>query len=81
VLDDFQDWKEFLHNRVEQAEALGFSRDTINTWAYRIGDYLAKNVQPKNTQEKVLRDLWGVATEEEQRMLAGLMVKLVEKSS
>ena len=29
VLDNFQDWKEFLHNRVDQARQLGMSDQDI----------------------------------------------------
>lgn len=79
VLENFQEWKEFLADRVDQAENLGMNRETINDLAYEIGDYLAQNVDPKNVQERVLKDLWDVANEEEQRTLAKLMVKLVEQ--
>ena len=33
----------------------------IEKTAVQIGEYLAKNVEPKNEQERVLSDLWGVA--------------------
>ncbi len=79
VLDNFQEWKEFLADRVNQAENLGMDRETINDLAYEIGDYLAKDVDPKNVQERVLKDLWDVANEEEQRTIARLMVKLVDQ--
>lgn len=79
VLDNFQEWKEFLAARVDQAEDLGMDRETINDLAYEIGDYLAKMVDPKNVQERVLKDLWDVADEEEQRTIAKLMVKLVKQ--
>lgn len=78
ILDNFQEWKEFLSDRVDQAENLGMDRETINDLAYQIGDYLAKEVDPKNHQERVLKDLWSVANEEEQRTIASLMVKLVD---
>lgn len=78
VLDSFEEWKDFLHKRVEQAEGLGVGKDRINEVAYRIGNYLANNVDPRNTQERVLKDLWAVADEDQQRTLSDLMVKLVD---
>jgi hypothetical protein len=78
VLGNFQDWKDFLHQRVNQAENLGMDRESINDLAYQLGNYLAKDVAPQNVQERLLKDLWDVANEEEQRMMAGLMVKLVD---
>lgn len=77
VLNDFQDWKHFLSQRVEQAQNLGMDKETIQDVAYSIGDYLAKDIDPKNEQERVLKELWEAADEQEQRMMAGLMVKLV----
>ena len=39
---------------------------------------LAEQVDPKNEQERVLADLWNVASEEEQHAIANMMVKLVQ---
>lgn len=77
ILNDFQEWKNFLSQRVNQAESMGMNQETIHDLAYQIGDYLANEVDPENQQEKLLKDLWSVADEEEQRTLAGLMVKMV----
>lgn len=79
VLDSFEEWKDFLHKRVEQAESLGVGKDNIKEFAYRVGNYLANNVDPRNTQERVLSDLWAAADEGQQRTLSDLMVKLVDK--
>lgn len=77
VLDNFQDWKNFLSERVNQAQKLGMDQQTISDLAYQLGDYLAKDVSPQNAQEQLLKDLWQVANEDEQRTMAGLMVRLV----
>ncbi|SDY48775.1 DUF3243 domain-containing protein [Thermoactinomyces sp. DSM 45892] len=77
VLDDFQEWKGFLSERVGQARSLGMDDNSIQDIAYELGDYLAKDVQPQNEQELLLRDLWKVAGPEEQKMMAELMVKMV----
>ncbi|WP_071459510.1 DUF3243 domain-containing protein [Bacillus massilinigeriensis] len=79
VLDNWNQWKEFLGSRLGQAENDGMNREVIGDMAYQIGDYLAKNVDPKNEQERVLADLWSVATEEEQHAIANMMVRLVQK--
>ncbi|SIB56785.1 Protein of uncharacterised function (DUF3243) [Mycobacteroides abscessus subsp. abscessus] len=54
------------------------NKDVVNDLAYQIGDYLAKQVDPQNDQEKVLADLWSVASQEEQHAIANMMVKLVQ---
>ncbi|MBA4542254.1 DUF3243 domain-containing protein [Thermoactinomyces daqus] len=78
VLDNFQEWKNFLAERVDQAKGMGMNANTISDLAYQLGDYLAKDIDPQNDQERLLKDLWSVADENEQRVMAGLMVKLVD---
>lgn len=80
VLDNFETWKEFLANRLEEAERQGMSQETISNVAYEVGDYLSKSVDAKNEQEAVLKELWEAASKEEQQAIANTMVKLVQKS-
>ncbi|GGA34609.1 hypothetical protein GCM10007416_04330 [Kroppenstedtia guangzhouensis] len=77
VLDNFQDWKNFLSQRVEQAQGMGMDKETITDVAQQIGNYLAKEISPQNSQERLLQELWNAADEQEQKTIAGLMVKLV----
>ncbi|MCM3765698.1 DUF3243 domain-containing protein [Neobacillus niacini] len=79
VLDNWKQWQEFLGDRLDLAQDQGMSEGAINSLAYQIGDYLAKNVDPKNEQERVLADLWSVADQKEQQAIANLMVKLVKQ--
>jgi hypothetical protein len=79
VLDNWQQWKDFLGERLDQAESEGMNKGVINDLAYQIGDYLAAQVDPKNEQERILSDLWSVASEDEQHAIANMMVKLVQK--
>ncbi len=79
VLDNWEQWKHFLGDRLGQAEQEGINENTVTDLAYQIGDYLARQVEPKNEQEKVLADLWNVASPEEQHAIANMMVKLVEQ--
>ncbi|MEH6990631.1 MULTISPECIES: DUF3243 domain-containing protein [Bacillales] len=78
VLDNWQQWKDFLGDRLHQGMDQGMNKETVNDFAYQIGDYLAKQVEPKNDQEKILADLWSVASPDEQHAIANMMVKLVQ---
>ena len=78
VLDNFQDWKQFLGERVEQATQAGIKSDTLQNVAYQVGDYLSSQVEPKNDQERLLKQLWEAGDEEQRRALAAMMVKLVQ---
>ncbi|MCA0969072.1 DUF3243 domain-containing protein [Halobacillus litoralis] len=78
VLDNWGSWKDFLGDRLHQAEGQGMEDGAVNELAYEIGNYLATSVDAKNEQEAVLRDLWNVADKNEQKAIAAMMVKLVQ---
>jgi Protein of unknown function (DUF3243) len=80
ILENWQQWKDFLGDRLNQAENQGMAENTINDLAFQVGDYLAKQVDPKNEQERVIADLWSVASPEEQHAIANIMVKLVQNN-
>ena len=79
VLETFDKWKSFLAERVNQAQASGMSEDTISKLAYQIGEFLDDKVDPKNDEERLLKELWDVGNEEERKTIARLMVKYVDK--
>lgn len=81
IMDNWKRWKEFLGDRVEQAENLGMSEDTVASFAKTVGDYLSEHVDPKNDQDRVLKDLWTVAGEPERLVLARLIMKMVTSDS
>lgn len=78
ILSNFEKWKEFLGDRLEDAQRAGLSEDVINQLAYRIGDYLSAEVDPKNSEERLLKALWDAGSEEDQKVIARLMVNLVQ---
>lgn len=78
VLDDFETWKDFLANRLEQAKDHGMSEHTIQNVAQEVGDYLARHVEPKNKEVAAIQELWNVASPEEQQAIANSMIKLVQ---
>lgn len=78
VLNDFESWKGFLANKLDQAKEQGMSDHTITNVAHEVGDYLAKSVDAKNDESAVLRELWNAASEDEQQAIASTMVKLVK---
>ncbi|MGE8204013.1 DUF3243 domain-containing protein [Heyndrickxia sp. NPDC080065] len=80
VLENWDQWKNFLGDRLNQAKQQGMSQDTINGLAEQVGDYLSQQVDPKNEQQRVLADLWSVASQDEQQAIASIMVKLVQNN-
>ena len=79
VLDNFDTWKGFLANRIQQVQQQGMDQQTMSTVAAEVGDYLAQSVEAKNSEEAVLKELWNAASEQEQQAIANIMIKLVQK--
>ena len=78
VLENWQQWRRVLGEQVEAAKDDGMSKKFIEQAALHIGEYLAKNIEPQNEQERVLSDLWQVASSDEKKAIASCVVKLVE---
>ncbi|MCJ8010673.1 DUF3243 domain-containing protein [Paenibacillus sp. KQZ6P-2] len=80
VIKNFDSWKKFLGERVLQAEKMGMSEDTIARLAFEIGDFLEQKVDPQNSSNRALKELWEVGNKEERHTIAHLMVKLAKKN-
>jgi hypothetical protein len=80
VLTNFDTWKDFLKERVDQAKNIGLNEETISKLAFEIGSFLNEKVDPKNEQQRALKEIWDVGDEEERKTIARLMVKLVQQS-
>lgn len=80
VLTNYDTWKQFLADRVEQAKKIGLSEDTISKLAFEIGSFLDERVDPKNEEQRAVKELWDVGDEQERQTIARLMVKVAEQS-
>lgn len=81
ALDDFSKWKAFLGDRVDQAQAVGMSDQQVADTAFRMGNYLSDKIDPKNPQERLLKQLWDSGDKNDQHALARMMVQMVEKQT
>ncbi|MBN3526258.1 DUF3243 domain-containing protein [Paenibacillus apiarius] len=80
VLKNFDTWKKFLGERVKQAKGIGMTEETISKLAFEIGSFLDEKVDPQNPQERTLKELWEVGSDEERKTIARLMVKLADRN-
>jgi nuclear transport factor 2 (NTF2) superfamily protein len=79
VLDSFEQWKSFLSDRVAQAKASGMSEGFIATLAKQIGEFLSDKVDPKNGEQRLLKEMWDISSDEERHTLSHILVKYAEK--
>ena len=79
IMDNWNDWKKTLGKAVDLGETVGMSDKTITNIAEKVGTYLSNNVDPHNDQERLLKDMWDAANENERQVLAKLVVKISDK--
>lgn len=75
----WEDWKKTLAKAVEQGQSMGMGTQEMVNKAEQIGDVLAKQVDPSNPQQRVLKELWSSADENEQKALASTIIKMVQQ--
>ncbi|WP_054958068.1 DUF3243 domain-containing protein [Paenibacillus dakarensis] len=81
ILANFDSFKSYLHKRIQLAQSIGLSEEQVARAAEKVAGYLAANEEPRNSEEKLLQELWKVGTKEEQHQLAHLLVKLAQGGS
>ncbi|WP_071461201.1 DUF3243 domain-containing protein [Bacillus massilinigeriensis] len=79
ILSSFGHFKSYLSDKVSIGEKMGLDEEQLAKAAEKTANYLAKHEEPRNSEEKLLQELWKVGTQEEQHKLAHLLVKLVGK--
>ena len=72
-------WKETLGKAVDIGETIGLSDNTINKVAEKVGTFLSNNVDPRNNEERLLKELWDAADEKDRETLAKLVTKISDK--
>ncbi|KGK89915.1 DUF3243 domain-containing protein [Clostridium sp. HMP27] len=79
IMDNWNDWKKTLGKAVDLGETVGMSDKIITNIAEKVGTYLSNNVDPHNDQERLLKEMWDAASENERQVLAKLVVKISDK--
>ena len=79
IMENWHDWKKTLGKAVDAGEAVGMSETTITNLSEKIGTYLSDHVPPHNDEERLLKEMWDVADEADRKVLAKVVVKIVDK--
>jgi hypothetical protein len=79
LLENWHHWKKTLGKAVDLGETVGMSDNTITNMAEKVGTYLSNNVTPHNDEEKLLKEMWDAANEEDRKVLAKIITKIADK--
>lgn len=78
ILRDFEGFKTYLAKRIKLAQSIGLGEEQMASIAQKVADYLASHEDPRNSEEKLLQELWEAGTEEERHMLAHMLVRMAQ---
>jgi len=78
TIENFNKWKKTLHKIINTSEKVGVNEETIANIGKKFGDFLEKNVDPENREQRLIKELWSVGTEEEKKALTNMLIKMIE---
>jgi hypothetical protein len=73
---DWQEWRSTLDDVFTQSRKLGLSDEKTQQLSDNVGNFLMTKVCPATKEEELLKDMWAVATPEERKVLASLILKM-----
>lgn len=79
ILESFNNFKNYLNDQVSKGERLGLGEEALAKAAEKVADYLAKFEEPRNSEEKVLQELWTSAEGDEKHAIAHALLRMVQK--
>ena len=77
--DSFDQFKEDLGGKLNLAHKVGASRGTILNAAKDFSEWLAAKVDPKNPEQRLLKEMWEVADENEKNAMVNVLVKFMDQ--
>ncbi|QKS73167.1 DUF3243 domain-containing protein [Paenalkalicoccus suaedae] len=79
ILSSFDEFQNYLNDKISKGEKLGLSEDQLAKGAERVAEYLKNHEAPRNTEEKLLQEMWKVSDDDEKHQMAHVLVKLAKK--
>jgi hypothetical protein len=79
IMENWHEWKKTLGKAVDLGETVGMSDKTITNLSEKVGTYLSNHVEPHNDEEKLLKEMWDAADEDDRKVLAKIVVKIADK--
>lgn len=77
-INDWGEWKKTLGKAVNLGEVVGMSDEHITNLAEKIGSFLANNFDPRNDEERLLKEMWDAGDTKDREVLAKLIVRIAD---
>src|SRR5690554_802000 len=80
ILDNFNRFRSYLKDKVDMGERMGMDEHQLASAAEKVANYLARNEEPQNREQHLLKEMWLVADDDERHKLAHILVRMVDQS-
>lgn len=80
TLKDWDKWKSNLKKAVDLGETVGMSDSAITNVAEKVGTFLSNYVDPRNDEERLLKEMWDVADDQDKKVLAKVITRVADLS-
>ncbi|QIA27524.1 DUF3243 domain-containing protein [Thermaerobacter sp. PB12/4term] len=67
-----------LADKVRTMENLGMSNEGITGVVTEVGDWLAREAEPRSAEQRLLKEMWQNASNQEQAQIASALIKLAD---
>lgn len=80
-INTWQEWLDTLGEALNRAEEMKMPKKIISKSAAQMGEFLFEIIDPNVPENRLLKNMWGLADDKEREALASVMIKLVDKKS
>ena len=80
-MKDWDQWKQTVGEAIKTARKLGMPDKLIEVASVKVGNFLSTRVCAESPEERLIKDLWDVASQEDRKVLGKLLFKLMDKST
>jgi hypothetical protein len=79
MTDSFEQFKDHLGEKLNLAQRMGASRGTILNAAKDFAGWLSESVDPNNPEQRLLKEMWDVADDNEKNAMVNVLVKFMDR--
>jgi hypothetical protein len=79
MTDSFEQFKDHLGQKLDVAHRMGASRGTVLNAAKDFAEWLSQAVDPNNPEQRLLKEMWSVADENEKNAMVNVLVKFMDR--
>ncbi|HEX6989582.1 MAG TPA: DUF3243 family protein [Bacillota bacterium] len=79
--EGFRQMLERLRDRAGEAKRMGMSDEDVAAITTQVGDWLARDAEPRTYEQRLLKEFWDVCDEDEKRVISRALLRVAEKMS